>query len=1126
VVSSAPAASEDSEGEQSQRAWLTARLLARLGVQPGERRVFAWSAAAFFLIGWASVSLANVADTLFLKRIGVQYLPAVFLASSLLLAGTTAAVARAAARTAPLILATRTFLVLGASLLPLWLLVRADLRGALVLLAFVAKQFDAVAVMVFWVALGSRLHGRQAKRLYAPIVAGGTLGEMLGSFASSSIGLRLGIAAPVLVAAAAFVLAGLIGVRLRAVTRVRPALVGDAARARRGRRAAPTMRSLWRQSRLFRLLVVSALLSGMLGPMLYFQFSYVADLATQGARGEQRLLNLYAAFRGFLNAGILALQLAGTSWLFRRIGVPLAATLSPLVYLLGFAGVSLRLGLPAAASAMAGATLQDHAVYDPAQKILVTLFPERVRAAATSLIEGPVQRFGGALGNAVILAALAFGAPAWAGLAGLPFAAVWLAVTVVLWRVYPALLLEVASARRGHLDEALRVPELVNQSTLRALETWLVDPDPQRCRAAGALVAELPAARAVRVLARAVRRAPAANRTIAIDALRRVLGANQAHGGLWIPEVSRQLEALLLEGGLRVAVERARLVQAYAHLAPDLRPRSHAARVLARFLDDPAECVRLAATARIHGAGAVPGAESDFDAMLAAALASEDAAVREVALEEVRAALLRANGAGPLGSDGEHFDARVALLAAALQTPCDRQRAAGALADVAARHGARLAAAGEALLAHADDPDPRVRAAALRFIGSARLEQQLGRAVARLDADDETEAAAAHAALRAFGTAALAPLLEALRCGTRKTRNAVLAVLREVPVEPAVLRALLQRELDAIWSVVLQFQGLRAGPVSGVVLQRLAERIDEGLQTALLLLAALLREERIAVIGRLLPRAGGPRQRALLLEALEALLPPEERASFQPLLEDVSSPRLAAAAAGAIGRAVPAFDEALRSALTGDDALTRAFLRATLDEALLARAVAASDAEAPAALADCPQLGHDGEGESPGEHQMLSRMEIVLHLRSLELFAGLTTRQLRQLADVVREERHATGATIIREGDFEDCMYLVVSGMVSVTRENRFLAHTGPGGFFGEMSLFDGETRAATVTAENPVYLLRLERHDLFQVMDEQPGIAIAICQTLSRRMRNLLAQQDRARDEGAPPARKNQAAG
>ena len=84
-------------------------------------------------------------------------------------------------------------------------------------------------------------------------------------------------------------------------------------------------------------------------------------------------------------------------------------------------------------------------------------------------------------------------------------------------------------------------------------------------------------------------------------------------------------------------------------------------------------------------------------------------------------------------------------------------------------------------------------------------------------------------------------------------------------------------------------------------------------------------------------------------------------------------------------------------------------------------------------------------------------------------------------------------------------MYLIVSGEVQVTREGQYTSAPASGEFFGEMSLFDGETRSATVTAARRTRLLRLERHDLFELMDEQPAIAIAICQTLSRRVRDSI---------------------
>ena len=144
---------------------------------------------------------------------------------------------------------------------------------------------------------------------------------------------------------------------------------------------------------------------------------------------------------------------------------------------------------------------------------------------------------------------------------------------------------------------------------------------------------------------------------------------------------------------------------------------------------------------------------------------------------------------------------------------------------------------------------------------------------------------------------------------------------------------------------------------------------------------------------------------------------------------------------------------------------------------------------------------------------MLKQVEVILHLRSLDLFARLTTQELSELAAVVREETYPPGGTIMREGEFGDCMYLVVEGNVRVTREGKFVKRFKPGEFFGEMAVLDGETRSATVTAATPLRLLRLEKNDLLPLMDEQPGIAIAMCQTLSRHLRALI---DRLEGRGA----------
>jgi CRP-like cAMP-binding protein len=136
--------------------------------------------------------------------------------------------------------------------------------------------------------------------------------------------------------------------------------------------------------------------------------------------------------------------------------------------------------------------------------------------------------------------------------------------------------------------------------------------------------------------------------------------------------------------------------------------------------------------------------------------------------------------------------------------------------------------------------------------------------------------------------------------------------------------------------------------------------------------------------------------------------------------------------------------------------------------------------------------------------EVLNPVEIALHLKSLPLFDGLTTRELMNLANEVREERHEAGTIVFREGEPGDCLYLIVEGQVRVTRGETLLREQGPKSFFGEIAVLEGENRTATVATATPVRFLRLDRDDLLRLMEELPMIAIGICQTLSRLVSEL----------------------
>src|SRR5262249_29904391 len=191
--------------------------------------------------------------------------------------------------------------------------------------------------------------------------------------------------------------------------------------------------------------------------------------------------------------------------------------------------------------------------------------------------------------------------PAAVGFAALPIAAVWLAIAIALWRIYPTLLLEVVATNSKRAVAALSLSELVDPSTVRVLAASLVDADLRRCRAACALVVEAPRSRAVAALARAIAHAPAANRPLLIET-RHGLLERTPHSRAPAHEAAQHLEPLLTDPGPLTPVERAHLVESYARLVPSLRPGRHGTEVLTKLLNDPAPAVRLAALVQLHEA--------------------------------------------------------------------------------------------------------------------------------------------------------------------------------------------------------------------------------------------------------------------------------------------------------------------------------------------------------------------------------------------------------------------------------------------------------------------------------------------------------------------------------------------
>jgi CRP-like cAMP-binding protein len=130
-------------------------------------------------------------------------------------------------------------------------------------------------------------------------------------------------------------------------------------------------------------------------------------------------------------------------------------------------------------------------------------------------------------------------------------------------------------------------------------------------------------------------------------------------------------------------------------------------------------------------------------------------------------------------------------------------------------------------------------------------------------------------------------------------------------------------------------------------------------------------------------------------------------------------------------------------------------------------------------------------------------------LRDVPIFSELSKRDLGRVAKIMVARSAAADEVIIKENDQAAGFFIIESGEVDVIRSAdgpnpQKLATLGPGDFFGEMALFEGFPRSATVRASKDSELLAMTRWDFTAEMKNHPEIAVSMLPVLVKRLREL----------------------
>ena len=129
-------------------------------------------------------------------------------------------------------------------------------------------------------------------------------------------------------------------------------------------------------------------------------------------------------------------------------------------------------------------------------------------------------------------------------------------------------------------------------------------------------------------------------------------------------------------------------------------------------------------------------------------------------------------------------------------------------------------------------------------------------------------------------------------------------------------------------------------------------------------------------------------------------------------------------------------------------------------------------------------------------------------LRGLQVLSGLSDQEIDLLARTAEERRFSADERIVRQGEAGTAAFIMKDGAAEALIEKQGaeplrLSKILPGELFGELALFDGSPRSATVVAAVDCTVVEISREAFLKEVARNPEAALKLLAVLAKRLRH-----------------------
>jgi CRP-like cAMP-binding protein len=122
-------------------------------------------------------------------------------------------------------------------------------------------------------------------------------------------------------------------------------------------------------------------------------------------------------------------------------------------------------------------------------------------------------------------------------------------------------------------------------------------------------------------------------------------------------------------------------------------------------------------------------------------------------------------------------------------------------------------------------------------------------------------------------------------------------------------------------------------------------------------------------------------------------------------------------------------------------------------------------------------------------------------LAAVPLFAGLSRKELGEIAQLVTEVEFPPREYLTYEGETGHEAMVLLAGRATVRRNGRKIAEMKAGDVVGEMSLITERPRSASIRADTFVTALVMSSREFYTLIDSHPRVGVKILRTVARRL-------------------------